>query len=528
MPHQLDLILTVTAGLGTALLFGIITQRLRLSPIVGYLVAGIVVGPFTPGFVARGDLAQQLAEIGVILLMFGVGLQFRVSELVAVRSIALPGALTQIAVAVALGVVLSHFAGWGLAAGIVFGLCISVASTVVLLRVLSDRDLLHTRSGHVAMGWLIVEDIFTVLVLVLIPALAGSSAPSVAGIAKSLFVALLKIAALGALLFIAGKRLIPALLAYVAKTRSRELFTLSVLVLALGIAVCSAEVFGASMALGAFLAGLVVGQSRFSFRAASEALPMRDAFAVLFFVSVGMLFDPAKLLQHLPLTLATIAVVIVGKALAAYLIVWLLRHPQDTAVTVAVSLAQIGEFSFILAQLGRQYELIPEQAMQVLVAASIVSITLNAPLFSAVRALARRASKPSRATASEPPRAPADTDHAIVVGFGPVGRTLARLLVEHNLAPVVIELNYDSVQVIEAQGLLRRLRRRHAARHPGERGHSNGRQLGFCRFRYAQRSRDPSGQAAEPGREDLGAVRVRERDRTGPSRRCRHRGHCRG
>jgi CPA2 family monovalent cation:H+ antiporter-2 len=449
MPHELDLILTVTAGLGAALVFGIVTQRLRLSPIVGYLLAGIVVGPFTPGFVARTDLAQQLAELGVILLMFGVGLQFRISELVAVKNIALPGALAQIAVATGLGVVLARFAGWSYTAGVIFGLCISVASTVVLLRLLSDRDLLHTPGGHVAMGWLIVEDVFTVLVLVLIPAFAGTGEMTLPAMGKSLLIALLKLAALGTLLLLGGRRLIPWLLGYVAKTRSRELFTLTVLVLALGIAVFSAEVFGASMALGAFLAGLVVGQSQFSFRAASEALPMRDAFAVLFFVSVGMLFDPMQLFDHLSITLGAIAIVIVGKAAAAYAIVWLLRHPMQTAITVAAGLAQIGEFSFILGELGRKHALIPAVAMQVLVGASIVSIVVSPLLFGGLQRLARRAAAPTSSRPAEPRR----TGHAIVVGYGPVGRTLTRLLVEHQLQPVVIELNHESVTSLQEQGL---------------------------------------------------------------------------
>ncbi|MCK6589064.1 MAG: cation:proton antiporter, partial [Polyangiaceae bacterium] len=294
MPHDIDLIFTLTGGLTAALVLGFITHRIGLSPIVGYLVAGILVGPFTPGFVADKPLADQLAEIGVILLMFGVGLHFHVRDLWEMRKVAVPGALVQIAVATALGALVGQIAGWSRGASIIFGLAISVASTVVLTRVLTDGKILHTPSGHLAMGWLVLEDVFTVLVLVLLPTMAGpSGGASVVTFALSVGLALLKLIGLVAFTLIAGKRALPVVLGFIAKTGSRELFTLSVLVIALGIAVGSAMLFGASMALGAFLAGMVVGQSEFSSRAASEALPMRDAFAVLFFVSVGMLLNPA-------------------------------------------------------------------------------------------------------------------------------------------------------------------------------------------------------------------------------------------
>jgi CPA2 family monovalent cation:H+ antiporter-2 len=457
MPHNLDLIFTLTGGFTAALVFGYLTERIRLSPIVGYLLAGIVVGPFTPGFVARGAIAEQLAELGVILLMFGVGLHFHVKDLLAVRRIALPGALVQIAVATGLGVLVTRAFGWSFGAGIVFGLAISVASTVVLLRVLADYEVLHTPAGHVAVGWLLVEDIFTVLVLVLLPILTGQggqASGSTASVAISVGLATLKVAALVGFTLVVGRRMIPALLGMVARTRSRELFTLTVLVLALGIAVGSAMLFGASMALGAFLAGMVVGQSEFSSRAASEALPMRDAFAVLFFVSMGMLIDPSALPANAGLTAATLAVILVGKPLAALAVVLALRYPARTAVTVAVALAQIGEFSFILVALGRSLDVLPERATQALVAAAIISITLNPLLFRLVEPLSRQLSSwlsHSDARDAAPP--PHAGPRAIVIGYGPVGRTLARLLREQGLLPTVVELNHETVAKLNEKGI---------------------------------------------------------------------------
>jgi CPA2 family monovalent cation:H+ antiporter-2 len=456
MTHDLDLVFTLTGGLTAALIFGLAAQRLRLSPIVGYLLAGIVVGPFTPGFVAHGEIAQQLAELGVILLMFGVGLHFHVNELLAVRRIAVPGALIQIAAATALSVLVTRAAGWSTGAGIVFGLAVSVASTVVLLRVLSDHDALHTPSGHVAVGWLLVEDVFTVLVLVLLPILAGPEARGgAAEILLSVGVAVLKIAALIAFTLVVGRRAIPALLGHVARTRSRELFTLTILVIALGIAVGSAQLFGASMALGAFLAGMVVGQSEFSSRAASDALPMRDAFAVLFFVSMGMLFDPAELAANAALTAATLAVILVGKPAAALLVVLALRRPARTAVTVAFALAQIGEFSFILGALGQKLGVLPRGAVQALVVSSIVSITLNPLLFRLVEPVARRLSalrsRDGEAAAAPDPGEP--RHRAIVVGHGPVGRTLAGILRDQQIEPTIIELNHETVSALRREGV---------------------------------------------------------------------------
>ena len=453
--HNIDLILTLTGGLTAALVLGFVTQLLRLSPIVGYLLAGVLVGPFTPGFVAHGGMAEQLAEVGVILLMFGVGLHFHLNELLAVRKVALPGALVQIAVATGLGVLATRAFGWSLGAGIVFGLAISVASTVVLLRVLSDNGMLHTRAGHVAIGWLIVEDLFTVLVLVMLPVVAGQSVPSGRGdVASAIAVATLKIVALVAFTLLVGQRVIPWLLGHVARMRSRELFTLAVLVLALGIAVGSAKLFGASMALGAFLAGMTVGQSDFSARAASEALPMRDAFAVLFFVSVGMLLDPGRLAANAPLIGITLIVVLLGKALAAFAVVRLLGHPTRTALVVAVALAQIGEFSFIVAALGRELDILPDRATETLVAVAVISITINSLLFRAAEPIARWLARAPASRWSMPPKPPAlPEERAIVVGYGPVGRTLARFLIEHGITPTIVELNHDTVASLRDNGM---------------------------------------------------------------------------
>jgi CPA2 family monovalent cation:H+ antiporter-2 len=379
--HNLDLILTLTGGLTAALVLGYITHRLGLSPIVGYLLGGIAVGPYTPGFVAHQGLAEQLAEIGVILLMFGVGLQFHLKELLAVWRVAVPGAIGQSVVATGLGALVAHAFGWDWAAGIVFGMALSVASTVVLVRILTDHNDLKSPAGHIAVGWLVVEDLFTVLALVLLPAVFGDRTAGAAGLAWAVGVAGLKLAALVAIVAIVGGRVVPWLLGRVEATQSRELFTLAVLVLALGIAVGSALLFGVSMALGAFLAGMIVGRSDYCQRAATEALPMRDAFAVLFFVSVGMLLDPWQLVAAPGLILATLGVVLLGKPAAALTIVLVLGHPLKTGLAVSVALAQIGEFSFILVGLGKTLGLLPDAATNTVVAAAIVSITLNPLLY---------------------------------------------------------------------------------------------------------------------------------------------------
>jgi CPA2 family monovalent cation:H+ antiporter-2 len=458
MPHNLDLILTLTGGLAFALVLGFVSQKLRLSPIVGYLLAGMAVGPYTPGFRADGGIAEQFAELGVILLMFGVGLHFHVDELLAVRRVAIPGAIVQIAIATALGALVTSLVGWSLTSGIIFGLAISVASTVVLLRVLADNEDLHTPAGHIAVGWLIVEDLFTVLALVMLPVIVGRDADAAGGSAAlSIGLAVLKVVALVAVTLLAGKHLVPRLLQAVASLRSRELFTLTVLTIALGIAVGSAKLFGASMALGAFLAGMVVGQSEFSTRAASEALPMRDAFAVLFFVSMGMLLDPAAILPNLGLVLGTLAVVLVGKPIAAIVVVLVLKHPPKTAMTVAIALAQIGEFSFILAALGRSLGALPESATQALVATAIVSITLNPILYKLVDRLAAWLPAPRAVVdGGDGAPLPADLDEvayrAIVVGHGPVGRALVEVLEELGVHTTVIDLNHETVRALRDRG----------------------------------------------------------------------------
>ena len=466
--HNLDLILTLTVGLTSALLLGYLTQRLGISPIVGYLLAGIVVGPNTPGFVANRELAQQFAELGVILLMFGVGLSFHFKELLAVRRVAVPGALGQSFVATILGCLVALGFGWSLSAGLVFGLAISVASTVVLVRVLSDNNELHTPTGHIAVGWLVVEDLFTVLALVLLPVLWRTESVGASGVVLALGWSIVKIGLLVVFIVYVGGRLLPWLLGHVAATRSRELFTLAVLALALSIAVGAAKLIGVSMALGAFLAGMVVGRSEFSSRAASEALPMRDAFAVLFFTSVGMLFDPAFLLEAPGLVAATLAIVLVGKPLAALAIVLLLRHPLRVGLSVAMALAQIGEFSFILAALGLELGILSGQASNAIIVAAIVSISLNPILYRLADAAEERVKHWPRLRAllhtrsrGNLPRHPSSTAHedtalkncAVVAGYGPVGRTLVRLLQENGIEPTIIELNLNTVQRLRADGL---------------------------------------------------------------------------
>jgi len=452
--HDIDLIRTLTGGLTAALVLGYVTQQLRLSPIVGYLLAGVAVGPATPGFAANPGIAEQLAEIGVILLMFGVGLHFHFRELLAVRHVAVPGALIQSGVATLLGALAGRLLGWEWPTAIIFGGAVSVASTVVLIRVLSDNRDLHTRTGHIAVGWLVVEDLLTVVALVLLPALVGPKALSAGGIASALALAAAKMAVLVVMTIVVGGRVIPWIMERIAATRSRELFTLAVLVIALGIAVGSAKLFGVSMALGAFLAGMVVGRSEFSLRAASDALPMRDAFAVLFFVSVGMLFDPAALIQSPWAIAAALAIVLVAKPLAALAIVLALGYPRRVAVPVAVALAQIGEFSFILASLGAQLGVMPAEAVNTLVATAIVSITLNPLLYRSIDAwerwLVRRLPATDQTGVEEPAAEQAPVQRAIVVGYGPVGQTVTQLLLDNEIEPTVIELNLDTVRRLEA------------------------------------------------------------------------------
>ena len=474
---DLPLITTIAAAFTAAWVLGIATQWLRLSPIVGYLLAGVVIGPYTPGFVGDAVLGHQLAELGVILLMFGVGLHFHLGDLLKVRNVALPGAIGQSLVATLLGVAVAMAFGWQARSGLVLGMAMAVASTVVLIRVLTDNRMLDTTHGHVAVGWLIVEDILTVVVLVLIPALGQGTADAAAGggaaggnVWVTLLVALLKLAILVALLLYVGPRVIPWVMVRVAGLRSRELFTLTVLVMAVAVAAGSYYAFGASMALGAFLAGMVVGQSAVSHQAAADALPLRDAFAVLFFTSVGALFDPWFVTREPWLLLAGLAIVMVGKPLAALVIVALIGYPARTALVVAVGLAQIGEFSFIISELARQPDvrLLNEAGHNLLVACAIVSITLNPLLFRQIKwaeamlkrrpalwrflnrkALQREAEMNAEAGAA---LEASDAPLAIVVGYGPVGRTVDGLLRERGLETVVVDQNMDTVQALKRAG----------------------------------------------------------------------------
>jgi monovalent cation:H+ antiporter-2, CPA2 family len=457
-----EVLLTLAAGLSAALILGYVTQRIGLSPIVGYLIAGLSVGPHTPGFVANQELAEQLAEVGVVLLMFGVGLQFHLEELLRVRRVAVPGAVAGMVAATLLGAGAATIFGYPLMQALVFGLTLSVASTVVLVRVLSDRDQLHTSTGHIAVGWLVVEDVLTVLVLVLLPTLTTGEVTA-STLIVDLLITLAKVAGLLLFAAIVGKRVIPRILDAVAATRSRELFTLTVLAVALGIAVVSATLFGVSVPLGAFVAGMVVGRSEYSLRAATDALPMRDAFAVLFFVSVGMLLNPPALLDAPGLLIAALAVVVFGKPLVGAAVVALQRYPLHTVLAVPAALAQIGEFSFILAAQARDLGLLPANALNIVVAVSVLSIVVNP--------VVARAIAPVERWLSRPPRRPAvagggdvmaeggvsssiePQDRAVVVGYGPTGRTVTRLLRDAGISPTIIELNMDAVRELRDGGV---------------------------------------------------------------------------
>jgi len=469
MPHHTPLISTIVIGLVMAFALGAVAHRFRLSPLIGYLLAGVLAGPFTPGYVADQGLANQLAEIGVILLMFGVGLHFSLKDLLSVKAIAIPGAVVQIASATLLGTGLAWAMGWNAAGGLVFGLALSVASTVVLLRALQERRLVETERGHIAVGWLIVEDLAMVLTLVLLPAFgnATSGAPAdLESIAVSLGITVGKVIAFVAVMLIVGRRVIPWILHYVAHTGSRELFRLSVLAIALGAAFGAAQLFGVSFALGAFFAGMVMSESELSHQAASETLPLRDAFAVLFFVSVGMLFDPMILINQFGPVLATFLIIVVGKSLGAFAIVRLFRHPDSTALTIAASLAQIGEFSFILAGLGVDLRIMPEMGRDLILAGSMLSILTNPFLFALLdRWTAKRegAKPPAPKAESAPPESAAIvveeppapireplpvtslTDHVVLVGHGRVGRFITGKLAASGTPFLVIETNKNQV-----------------------------------------------------------------------------------
>ncbi len=466
MPHHTSLIALLCVGFVMAFALGMLAQRLKLSPLVGYLLAGVIVGPFTPGFVADQTLAPQLAEVGVILLMFGVGLHFSLRDLLDVRHVAVPGALGQIAFVGSLGTGFGLLLGWELTGSIVFGLSLSVASTVVVMRAMEERRLLDTRRGRIAIGWLIVEDLAMVLALVLLPSIAGAlgagegmraESSGAAGIAGALAWTLIKVAAFVVFMLVVGRRVIPRILEHVAGVGSRELFTLCVLAIALGVAFGAAALFDVSFALGAFFAGMLLNESELSHKAAADSLPMRDAFAVLFFVSVGMLFNPSILIEHPLLVLATVALIVFGNAFIAYTIVRLLKLPKLTALTIATSLSQIGEFSFILAGLGLTLKVLPQQGLDLVLAGALLSIIANPFLFSWLDRWqgARAAEVAANIVLAPNSELPADmAGHTIVVGYGRVGRDLTRLLHARGVPLVLIESDPDRIDQARANGLI--------------------------------------------------------------------------
>jgi CPA2 family monovalent cation:H+ antiporter-2 len=501
MPHDTPLVSTIVAGLVLAFIFGTLANRFKMPPLVGYLVAGVAVGPFTPGFVADADLATELSEIGVILLMFGVGLHFSLKDLLSVRALAIPGAVVQIGGATLLGLGLATALGWSIGAGLIFGLALSVASTVVLLKALQERHMVESEKGRIAVGWLIVEDLAMVLALVLIPAVAGIFGVEGAaihdpfidfverivgpiGLVGVLAVTVVKLAAFVGFMLVVGRRLIPALLHYTAHTGSRELFRLAVLAIALGVAAGAAYLFGVSLALGAFFAGMILSESELSHRAAQETLPLRDAFSVLFFVAVGMLFDPTILLRDPLPVLATVLIIIVGKALLAFGIVIAFKRPVSTALTISASLAQIGEFSFILAALGVGLGILPPEARDLILAGAIISIVLNPVVFwgldklrpaiearlgrharaeteprrepdlvSPQPAAAAVASGPTSDEDDRPERVPTTkTGHVVLIGYGRVGAVVGEALKAANRAFLVIEDGEDAANAARAAG----------------------------------------------------------------------------
>jgi K+:H+ antiporter len=481
MPHHSPLVSTIVVGLVLAFAFGAVAHRFKLSPLVGYLLAGVVIGPFTPGFIADQSIANELAEIGIILLMFGVGLQFSLEELLSVRAIAVPGAIAQIAVATLLGMGLAWLLGWNFGAGLVFGVALSVASTVVVLRTLQERRLLDTERGHIAVGWLIVEDLAMVLTLVFLPALAalsnGAGGVGIATVALPLLYTLAKFATFVVLMWLVGSRMIPWLLHYVAHTGSRELFRLSVLAIALGVAYGAAVLFDVSLALGAFLAGMVLSESTLSQRAAQETLPLRDAFAVLFFVSVGMLFNPSVIISHPLALLATLSIISLAKPLVAFLVMRLFRHSKSTALMIAASRAQIGEFSFILGALGIALGLLPDVGRDLILAGALLSILLT-PFFFAgadwIYAHQEPPKKPAEPSAAPEPQAPGTqardtatretptrepvpvttlTDHVVLVGYGRVGSVVGVALKAANVPLFVTESDEDIVADLRRQGV---------------------------------------------------------------------------
>ena len=469
MDHNLSLITTIAAAFALSLIFGLIAEKLKLPALIGYLFAGILIGPATPGFVADLEIASQLSEIGVMLLMFGVGLHFSVQDLMSVKRIALPGALVQMTLATLLGMLVAHYWGWSMGHGLVFGLSLSCASTVVLLKALESRRILESMNGKIAVGWLVVEDMVTVLVLVLMPALAGvlggqGEAASASSIWETVGMTMLEVAGFVAVMLVVGRRVLPWLLWYVAGTGSRELFTLTVIAVAIGVAFFASSLFHVSFALGAFFAGMIMRESEYSHRAAEDSLPFRDAFAVLFFVAVGMLFDPSILLKQPYQVLAVVAIIIVGKSLAAVAIVLALRYPLNTALTVAASLAQIGEFSFILAGLGVSLDLLSQDAMSLVLAGALISIALNPLVFASIKPFAKWMIDKSDVARRLAHRAdpygelPMTTERkflegqVVLVGYGRVGKRIAMSLEASNIPFVVAEQNRELVEKLRKKG----------------------------------------------------------------------------
>ncbi|HVQ10545.1 MAG TPA: YbaL family putative K(+) efflux transporter [Methyloceanibacter sp.] len=467
MQHSAPLISTLVFGLVLAFGFGLVAQRLKLPPLIGYLLAGIAIGPFTPGFVADQSVANQLAEIGVILLMFGVGLHFSFDDLLSVRAIAIPGALAQALVAAPLGMAVGWWQGWTPGAGLVFGIALSVASTVVLLRLLQERRLLDTERGRITVGWLIVQDLGMVIVLVLLPALAGvlkgtGDAPDAGQLLQAIALTLGKVAAFIVIMLVVGRKVIPLILHYVAHTGSRELFRLAVLSIALGFAYLASELFGVSLALGAFFAGMILSESRLSQQAATESLPLRDAFAVLFFVSVGMLFDPRIIVEAPGALFATIFIILVAKTVAAYLVVRLFGHQIPTALAISLSLAQIGEFSFILAGLGVSLAVLPEDARDLILAGAIISILFNPllmelldrlPLWRVALDDGVEVAPPPEARGREPIPVTRLADHVVLVGHGRVGSVVSEALREYGIPYLVIESDQDAAADLRQQSI---------------------------------------------------------------------------
>jgi CPA2 family monovalent cation:H+ antiporter-2 len=469
MDHSTTLITTLATGFGLALIFGFIAERCKMPALVGYLLAGILIGPATPGFVADLSIASQLSEIGVMLLMFGVGLHFSIHDLLAVKRIALPGAILQMAIATLMGMWLAHLWGWSIGEGLIFGLALSCASTVVLLKALEARGFLDSMNGKIAVGWLVVEDIITVLVLVLMPPLAfilgGTSPNTSSSLIYTLSITVLQVTGFIALMLVVGKRFLPWMLWHIAKTGSRELFTLSIISAAIGIAYGSAKLFNISFALGAFFAGMVMRESEFSHRAAQESLPLRDAFAVLFFVSVGMLFEPSILVDKPQSVLAVVAVIVLGKSLVALVITLTFRYPLSTALTVAASLAQIGEFSFILAGLGLSLNLLSTEGMSLILAGALISIALNPLIFSLIKPLRNWVLSFSEAAREYEKRTdlyselPMSTERkylegqVVLVGYGRVGRKIATALTGAKIPFVVAEENRELVETLRKSGI---------------------------------------------------------------------------